>query len=124
MTANIEVWFDGECPVCRMEVGWYRAMDRQGRIAWTDITALADSELPPDKSREDLLNRFHVRDVDGRWHVAVDAFARIWRELPVLRHLAFLFTVPGLRQAAGLFYRLFLKWQRWHRQHRGSQPRA
>ena len=116
--SDIEVWFDGHCPVCRMEVGWYRAMDKAGRIAWTDITTLNDSQLPKDKTRADLLNRFHVRDAEGRWHVAVDAFARIWRALPVLNRLAFLFEVPGLRQLAGLGYRLFLRWQRWHRKRR------
>lgn len=116
--AEIEVFFDGGCPVCRMEVGWYERMDRQGRIAWTDIASLDDSQLPDDKTRETLLNRFHVRDRGGNWHVGVDAFARIWRELPVLANLAFLFEVPGLRQVAETGYRAFLAWQRRHRRRR------
>ncbi|MAW89295.1 MAG: DUF393 domain-containing protein [Phyllobacteriaceae bacterium] len=121
--APVEVWYDGQCPVCRMEVGWYGRMDRVGAIAWHDITALPDHALPAGKTRDDLLNRFHVRDTQGRWHVGVDAFARIWRELPFLRHAAFLFRVPGLRQMAGAGYRLFLAWQRSHRRRRaGNRP--
>ncbi|MCB1427481.1 MAG: DUF393 domain-containing protein [Notoacmeibacter sp.] len=118
----IEVWYDGQCPVCRMEVAWYGRMDRAGAIAWHDITALPDRCLPQGKTRDDLLNRFHVRDCEGRWHVGVDAFARIWRELPLLRHTAFLFRIPGLRQMAGAGYRLFLAWQRGHRRRRAARP--
>ena len=48
----------------------------------------------------------------------VDAFARIWRALPGFRHGAFLFRVPVIRQLTMLAYKLFLKWQSWHRKHR------
>jgi len=115
----IEVFHDGDCPVCRLEVGYYGRLDRAGRIDWIDITALTDAQLPAGKSRDDLLGRFHVREIGGdKWHVGVDAFARIWRELPYWRHFAFLFSVPGLRGLAELGYRGFLRWQRWHRARR------
>ncbi len=125
----IQVFYDGECPICAWEVDLYARADRHGRILWTDITGLGEGELPAGKSREDLLGVFHVRDVLGRpesqslteWHLGVDAFARIWRVLPGFRHFAFLFGVPGLRQLAGLGYRLFLKWQSWHRRRRLRQ---
>lgn len=105
----IEVFYDGGCPVCTREVALYRRIDG-GRIDWVDIEALSDDELPGDRSRESLLRRFHVRDGSG-WHVGVDAFARIWRELPVLRRFAWMFATPGLRQLSEAAYRLFLKWQ-------------
>lgn len=127
MTAlpDIDVFFDGDCPVCRFEVNFYRSLDRDGRIDWIDITALSDTQLPHGKTRDDLLGRFHVKDRQtaqaqepDRWFIGVDAFARIWQNLPGFRHGAFLFRVPGLRQAAMLAYRLFLRWQRWHRRRR------
>lgn len=115
----IEVFYDGDCPVCRIEVGYYGRVDRAGRIAWVDVTALSDAELPAGKRRDELLGRFHVREIGGgAWYVGVDAFARIWRELPRWRHFAFLFSVPGLRGLAELGYRGFLRWQRWHRARR------
>jgi predicted DCC family thiol-disulfide oxidoreductase YuxK len=117
----IDVFFDGGCPVCRLEVGYYRRIDRAGAVRWVDIESLNDSELPAGKSREMLLGRFHVRDrADGGWHVGVDAFARIWRALPVWRRFAFVFSVPGLRQLAEIGYRGFLRWQRWHRARRAG----
>ncbi len=115
---TLDVFYDGHCPVCRMEVGWYGRMDKTGQIAWIDITTLADSELPHGKTRDILLNRFHARDRAGAWHVGVDAFARIWRELPVLKHLAFLFALPVLRQITEAGYRAFLAWQRRDRRRR------
>lgn len=120
--AIIEVFHDGDCPVCRREVQFYGRMDRAGRIRWTDITTLPDDGLPPGKSREELLGRFHVRDLRyaGKpvWHTGVDAFARIWRELPGLRHFAWVFRVPGIRQLAQLAYLGFLRWQAGHRARR------
>jgi len=111
----LEVFYDGDCPVCRMEVRFYRSLDRSDRIGWTDILTLADTELPSGKNRDDLLGRFHVREIGaeqtGPWHVGVDAFARIWRELQGFRYFAWLFSVPGIRQAAKIAYLGFLRWQ-------------
>jgi predicted DCC family thiol-disulfide oxidoreductase YuxK len=112
---ELEVFFDGECPVCRMEVRFYRRLDKAGRIRWTDIVAVEDGDLPAGKTRAELLGRFHARELRGDgdkgWHVGVDAFARIWRALPGFRRFAWIFSVPGIRQAAKLAYLGFLRWQ-------------
>jgi len=121
-SAQIDVFYDGGCPICRWEVDLYSRMDRAGQILWTDIEALSDDALPRGKTREDLLGKFHVREtqIQDVWHIGVDAFARIWQALPGLRHIAFLFRLPVIRQAAMISYRLFLKWQSWHRRRRQS----
>lgn len=122
--APLTVWYDEECPVCRQEVALYRRMDRHDLIDWVEIGALGDSELPTGKTREDLLGRFHTRacDDDGGkgqdYMIGVDAFAAIWRRLPWLRRLAFLFHTPGIRQVAKLAYLGFLRWQRHNRARR------
>ncbi|MEM1377324.1 MAG: DUF393 domain-containing protein [Pseudomonadota bacterium] len=116
---TLEVFYDGGCPICRFEVNLYDKHDKADVIDWVDIEDLSDVQLPKDKSRDDLLGKFHVRDETG-WHIGVDAFARIWRSLPVWRRFAFIFSVPGIRQLAEIGYRLFLKWQGWHRKSRRS----
>ncbi|MFB9374196.1 thiol-disulfide oxidoreductase DCC family protein [Algimonas porphyrae] len=124
---DIEVFYDGDCPVCRWEVRFYSRMDQDHRVRWTDIETLRDEALPAQKTRADLLGRFHVRDIaapkddhgtDTEWHIGVEAFARIWQVLPGFRHVAFLFEVHGIRQLTLIAYRLFLKWQSWHRRRR------
>lgn len=114
-----QVFYDGGCPICRMEVNLYERQDKAGRVEWIDIEKLSDMQLPTGKTRDELLGRFHVRQINGdQWHIGVDAFAAIWRQLPRWRHFAFVFAVPGLRQLAQIGYRLFLRWQRWHRARR------
>ena len=34
---RIEVFFDGDCPLCVKEIGMLRWMDRKNRIRFTDI---------------------------------------------------------------------------------------
>jgi predicted DCC family thiol-disulfide oxidoreductase YuxK len=121
LTPHLTVWYDGDCPVCRQEVALYRRVDRNQLISWIDVVALSDDELPPGKTREDLLGRFHARALDGPWQIGVDAFAAIWQRLPVLNWFAFLFRLPILRQIAQLAYLGFLRWQRHHRARR-NQP--
>lgn len=129
----LTVWYDGECPVCRQEVTLYSRMDRHDLINWVEIGALDDTELPPGKSREDLLGRFHTRpqsagsyrpDNKDGYLIGVDAFAAIWQRLPWLRRGAFLFHTPGIRQLAKLGYLGFLKWQRGHRARREAVAKA
>lgn len=121
---SITVFYDGECPVCQLEVRWYEKLQRNGSIIWTDIVSLDDDALPEGKTREALLGKFHVRDDAGQWHIGVDAFARIWLNLPYLRHGAFVFRLPVIRQVAGVAYLGFLRWQRWDRQRRHAKHAA
>lgn len=124
----IEVFHDGDCPICQLEIRFYDRIDRAGRIRWTDILELSAAELPPGKKRDELLGKFHVRDLPAKtgdhWFTGVDAFARIWRELPGFKWFAWIFSVPGIRQLAQLAYLGFLRWQAGHRATRqaANQP--
>lgn len=123
-TARIEVFYDGGCPICVWEVKLYRHMDKAALIRWTAIETLLPSDLPTGKTQDELLGRFHVRDLtldmsgSETWYIGVDAFARIWRVLPGLKYFAGLFSLPGIRQLTMLAYKGFLKWQSWHRKRR------
>ena len=111
---TLTVYYDGDCPVCRLEVDLYR---RAGSgVEWIDIERMADADLP--LPRDTLLGRFHARRPDGTWAVGVDAFQAIWRALPRWRRAAWAFDVPGLRGATELAYRGFLAWQRRDRARR------
>jgi predicted DCC family thiol-disulfide oxidoreductase YuxK len=111
--AKVEVWFDGDCPLCRREIALMRRLDRRGAIRFQDV-ARGNGVCPIDQA--ELLARFHARE-DGRMLSGAAAFAAMWRAIPVLRplgllarnrrvlavlerlYLAFLKVRPGLQRA-------------------------
>jgi predicted DCC family thiol-disulfide oxidoreductase YuxK len=113
MNAQVTVWFDGACPLCRREIAAMRRLDRRGRIAFVDV-ALADSACPLD--RADLLARFHAREGDTMLSGAA-AFAAMWRAIPLLRPLGLAARLPVVEWLLERAYRRFLRWrpvlQRW-----------
>lgn len=85
--ADVEVWFDGDCPLCRREIALLRRLDRRGAIVFTDV-ATGQGSCPIDRSQ--LLSRFHARE-GGRMVSGAEAFAAMWRAIPILApfgHLA------------------------------------
>ena len=78
--AKVEVWFDGDCPLCRREIDLMRRLDRRGAIVFTDV-ATGQGSCPID--RAELLARFHARE-DGRMVSGAEAFAAMWRAIPTL----------------------------------------
>jgi predicted DCC family thiol-disulfide oxidoreductase YuxK len=114
-------FYDGGCPVCRMEVRHYQRIGGDA-VEWVDVCSLDDAALAKasdGKSRHDLLGAMHVRDGD-QWQIGVAAFPALWRKMPGWRHFTWVFKVPGVTMLAELSYKGFLAWQRWHRKHRTS----
>ena len=113
---KLTAFYDGGCPVCRLEVNHYRRIGGDA-VNWVDVCSLDDASLAKasdGKSRDDLLGAMHVRDgVD--WQIGVAAFPALWRKMPVWRRFVWIFKVPGVKPLAELSYKAFLAWQRWHR---------
>lgn len=105
---DIEVFFDGDCPLCRREIAALRKMDRRGRIRFTDIAA---NDFEPSRYGIDLatlMARMHARLPDGTWIEGVEAFRRIYAAAG-LGWLIPLTRMPGVSQALDLGYRVFAK---------------
>jgi len=60
----LTVYYDGACPLCRMEISHYRKQEGAERIAFVDVAQAQDAP-GPDLTREAALARFHVRGADG-----------------------------------------------------------
>lgn len=78
--AQVEVWYDGACPLCAREIALLRRLDWRGRIHFIDLTD-ADSACPLE--RDLLLDRLHARE-GGVILSGAAAFAAMWRAIPVL----------------------------------------
>ena len=88
---DMDVFFDGGCPLCRREIAFYRRLRGAERIAWVDISGSDADDVAPGLSRCDAMARFHVRLSDGRLLSGGPAFAAVWRKLRVFRPFGLLF---------------------------------
>ena len=102
---RLEVWFDGDCPLCRREIAVMRRLDRRGAIVFIDV-ATGQGSCPID--RTDLLARFHARE-DGRMVSGAEAFAAMWRAVPLLSPLGHLARSPHVLRVLEGLYLAFLK---------------
>ena len=74
---DLEVFYDAACPLCRREIDLVRRLDRDGRIAFTDI-ADEDFVPPAPLGRAQLAARIHARLPDGTILEGVEVFRRMY----------------------------------------------
>jgi len=101
------VFFDGSCPLCRAEIGYYRRKDHAGAFCFVDVSE-AGAAIPEGIIQQRALERFHVRSGDGRVLSGAAAFVEIWTRLPKWRWAARAASLPGALAALELGYRMFL----------------
>lgn len=86
MTADqgmaFEVFFDGDCPLCRREIAFLRRLDRRGNaIRFTDIAepAFVPAEHGLGRlGRADLMARIHGRSSEGKIVEGVEVFRGLY----------------------------------------------
>ncbi len=107
-TCEIEVFYDGGCPLCLREISMLRRWDQQGRILFTDIDASTFQAEKVGKSYEELMAKMHARLPDGTWLQEVEVFRRLY-EAVGFRRLTALSRLPVLSQLLDIGYWLFAK---------------
>jgi predicted DCC family thiol-disulfide oxidoreductase YuxK len=109
----LELFFDGDCPLCSREVAFIRRLDRTRRIKLTDIAASDFDPTALGRDFGELMARIHARLPDGTWLEGVEVFRRIYAAIG-LGPLAALTRVPGLswltERAYDTFARNRLSW--------------
>ncbi|WP_315787416.1 MULTISPECIES: DUF393 domain-containing protein [unclassified Bradyrhizobium] len=105
--AQSTVYFDGSCPLCRAEIGYYSRTDQAGALCFVDVSE-AGAETPEGLSQQQAMVRFHVRASDGRLLSGAAAFVEVWHRLPRWRWAARVASLPGALSVLELGYRLFL----------------
>ncbi len=105
---SLTVMFDGACPLCRREVGLYRALEPLQPLEWLDVSAETTTFADPqDRSR--FMARFHVRRADGKLLSGAQAFVALWLQLPGWRWLGRAASFPGATALLELLYVCFLR---------------
>ncbi len=105
---ELEVFYDGECPLCRREIEMVRRMDRRARVRFVDI---ADRRFDPSevgRTKDELMAKIHARLADGSVIDGVETFRRMY-EAVGFRRLVALTRLPGITQLLDAAYRWFAK---------------
>lgn len=104
---KLTVFFDGSCPLCRAEIGYYRRKDQFGALCFIEISD-DGAVLPEGITQQQAMRRFHVRASDGRVLSGAAAFVEVWTLLPRWRWAARTASLPGAMIALELGYKIFL----------------
>lgn len=106
---RLTVFYDGSCPMCRREIGFYRKQNGAERIAWFDLCESTADPVDGRLSREAALRRCHVLRHDGTLVSGARGFAALWTELPGFALIGRIADYPVIRDVLELAYRLFLR---------------
>jgi predicted DCC family thiol-disulfide oxidoreductase YuxK len=101
----LTVWYDGACPICSREIALLKRLDWRRDIDFVDLTGPGGS-CPLD--RGEMLARLHVLD-DGRMISGAEAFAALWRRIPLLSPLGRAARNPTVLRWLEKLYLVFLR---------------
>ncbi|QCK87713.1 DUF393 domain-containing protein [Phreatobacter aquaticus] len=104
---TLTVFYDGSCPLCIREIGFYRRRQGANAVAWVDVSQAA-SDVAPGLSCSAAMARFHVRRPDGTLVSGGRAFAELWAVLPAFAWIGRFFRSGPLGALLDLAYRAFL----------------
>ncbi len=120
---EIEIFFDGECPLCRREIDWLRRRDRQSVVQFTDIASPTFEPGQYGKSLAQFMAQMHGRLPDGTWTTGVETFQRLYQILGLGWMIGWT-RLPVLSSLANIAYRVFaanrLRLTPWHRRSTAS----
>ena len=103
---QFEVFFDGECPLCRREIDMLSRWDEAGRILFTDISSVGFSAESVGKPMTELMKTIHGRFDDGEWVTGVEVFRQLYARVGFDRSIR-LSRWPLVRHSLDLAYRVF-----------------
>jgi len=101
------VYFDGSCPLCQAEIGYYRRSDEDRAICFVDVSE-PGAVTPEGVTQQGAMARFHMRTADGRVLSGAAAFVEVWKRLPNWRWAARVAALPGVLPVLEVGYRAFL----------------
>lgn len=106
---EVEVFFDGDCPLCAREIRMLMRLDEPARrIRFTDISAPDFDAGNVGLSVEALMDRIHGRLPNGELVEGVEVFRRLY-EAVGFRRLVKLTRLPGVSHLLDVCYTLFAK---------------
>ncbi len=108
MSYQLQVFFDGNCPVTSKEVRRLRKHSQARRVQFTDITSEAFDAQSYGKEHHDFMSTIRARTKDGAWLEGADVLRQIYDELG-MKLAVKVSRAPGLSTAVDRAYGWFEK---------------
>ena len=105
---DVEVFYDGDCPLCMSEIGMLRRRDRAKRILFTDIAAAGFDPGSIGVDHDVLMKRIHARLPSGELIEGVEVFRRLYAAVGFPRLVA-MTRLPVVSHGLDLAYKVFAK---------------
>lgn len=104
---ELVVYYDAACPRCIRDRERYErvAGRRAAGVRWVDVGAHEAQLRARDIEPREALLALHVEDADGVIHRGLDAYILLMRPVPLLRPLAVVLGLPGIKPLAERLYR-------------------
>ncbi len=107
---QVEVFYDGDCPLCLREIRLLKWLDRRRRIEFTDIAAADFDTADYELTMEQFMAEIQGRLPDGTWLTGVEVFRRLYSAIG-LGPLVWLSRAPLISQLLEAGYRFFAKYR-------------
>ena len=105
---SVEVFYDGDCPLCMREIRMLRVRDLAQKIQFTNIAAPEFDAQVYGTTQAELMDKIRGRLADGTWIEGVEVFRQLWGAVG-FRRLVALSRVPGISHVLRGMYHLFAK---------------
>ncbi|HWA71392.1 MAG TPA: DUF393 domain-containing protein [Polyangiaceae bacterium] len=102
----VEVFYDGECPLCSREIRMLERLDRHKRIRFTDIAAPGFDARALGFEHAQLMAKIHARLPNGQVVEGVEVFRQLYGAVGYER-LVRVSRAPGISGLLDLGYRWF-----------------
>lgn len=109
---DIEVFFDGDCPLCRREIEFLARRNDRQRILFTDISAPDFDPAPMGMTQADFMAQIRGRLADGTLVEGVEVFRRLYAAVG-FTWLVAVTRLPGISHLLDLFYGWFARNRLW-----------
>lgn len=105
---TIEMFYDGDCPLCMRETRLLGRMDRHRRILFTNIAAPGFDPSAVGRTQDELMAKMHARLADGTWVTGVEVFRRLYSAVG-FGPIVWITRLPLIRQLMDFGYVVFAK---------------
>lgn len=112
----LQVYYDGSCSVCAVEIEHYLRKDRSKNLVAVDISSPQFDPQPLNITRDTFMTELHAIDQRGEVYRGIEAFWAIWQAFPrvsIYAAMATCINLPLVHVAALLMYKGFARIRRF-----------